>query len=368
MTPSVRPLGARRSLVELVKALPPSVDPMIVCSSDSGICLELKDLGIPTRVVPHGAWRKVGGRLKALFQQIPALRGIMAEFRPDAIHCNEFHSVPQAVQSSTKIPILGHIRLSITPRQIDTYSLNRCARIITVSRAVQSLFQNTEFRDRVKVIYNGVDIAAITSPPTSPDLTPQWRNTGKPDPLVFGLFGLISARKNQLVAVEATARAAAAGANVKLLIAGDAFGSSEAYGAALRQRLSHDDVRNHVAWIPFHKDAAALYRCIDVNLLISAEEGFGRTIIEAGAASHPSIGSRIGGIPELIEEDRTGWLVDEGDAVQLSERMQWLERHRDAVHQAGIAASARVADNFTIQAHVRNMVETWRECVATHVV
>lgn len=121
----------------------------------------------------------------------------------------------------------------------------------------------------------------------------------------MGLLGLVSERKNQLVAAEAVALTAARGADVRLLLAGDSFKDSTDYGERLRERLAADDLRDRAVWLPFQKDAAALYRSMDINLLISGEEGFGRTIIEAGAAGRPSIGARIGGIPEIIEEGRT---------------------------------------------------------------
>ena len=91
--------------MELARSLPSHIDPLLVCPSDTGIYLELKDLGVPTRVVPHGAWRKATGRLKALFWQLPALRKIAREFQPQVIHANELHVVPQALKTSTKIPV-----------------------------------------------------------------------------------------------------------------------------------------------------------------------------------------------------------------------------------------------------------------------
>ena len=238
LTPSVRPLGARRSLVELVRFLPPTVEPLVVCPSETGIYLELQELGVPVRVVPHGAWRKAGGRIKSLLRQLPALKKIVREFTPTIIHCNEFHIVPQALKAAGSTPVCGHIRLSITPRQIVTYSLNECTRIVAVSKAVKSLFQNTPVIDKVNVVYNGVDVSAVAESPENTRLTDDWTSNDGPPPLIFGVFGLVSERKNQLIAVEAIAQAIALGANVKLLIAGDAFGSSEIYGDRLREANS----------------------------------------------------------------------------------------------------------------------------------
>jgi glycosyltransferase involved in cell wall biosynthesis len=369
LTPSLRPLGARRSLVELVRALPPSISPLVVTPGDQGIYLELKELGVPVAIAPHGAWRKLTGRFTALLRQLPKLWDIVGNFQPDVVHANEFHIVPQAsFGSREKVPLCGHVRLTITPRQIETYGLKRCQRIVAVSGAVRSLFENSPLLDRIRVVHNGVDTAAISPHgPTHPAVPANFAaRPTSPTSLTVGLLGLVSERKNQLVAAEAVALAAARGADVRLLLAGDSFKDSTDYGERLRERLAADDLRDRAVWLPFQKDAAALYRSMDINLLISGEEGFGRTIIEAGAAGRPSIGARIGGIPEIIEEGRTGWLVNAGDAGTLADLLVSLAGRRAELAAAGEAARGRVHDHFTIQAHVAAMIAVWQECIDAH--
>jgi glycosyltransferase involved in cell wall biosynthesis len=344
-------------LVELIRNLPSGFDPAVVCSGPDGIALELKDLGVPVYLAPQGAWRKWYGRLIALFRQVPKLRGAVRHFGPEIIHANEFHAVPVGLTAVRgEIPLVGHVRLSITPRQIQTYQMQRCTRIVTVSQAVAALFAKSPCADRVRIVHNGVDSSKT---PTNPPL-PKHPN------LRFGLFGLVSERKNQLWAAEALALARAKGANVNLLLAGDAFRGTIPYGEALRERLNQDDLASSCRWLPFQKDVASLYQQIDVNLLISKEEGFGRTIIEAATHQRPSIGTTIGGIPELIEEGRTGWLVREGDTDALADLMIRLSRDREGVLAAGRAAATHTAEHFTNAAHVRKMIGVWEEALAAH--
>ena len=364
LTPSVRPLGARRSLVELVRNLPPHVHPLAVCPGKTGIYEEFQVLGVQTAFAPMGAWRKAAGRATALFRQLPRLRRIVGKFRPDLLHANEYHIVPQAVYGGKGRPVCGHVRLSISPRHIRNYHLADCRRVIAVSEAVKDLFHDSPVFDRVRVVYNGVDVGAVgPEGPPHPEAAEWVASFGESAPLVCGLFGLVSERKNQLVAAEAVARANARGARVALLLAGDAFKGSLGYGEELAKRVGQDDLKGRVLWLPFQKDAAALYRSIDVNLLISSEEGFGRTIIEASAAERPSIGTRIGGIPELIREGETGWLVEEGNVEELAARLVDLSSGRSRIREAGLAARKHTEDRFTVQAHVRNVVDVWQECL-----
>jgi hypothetical protein len=225
---------------------------------------------------------------------------------------------------------------------------------VTVSRAVASLLDGSGLEDRVRVVYNGVDLSGLGGGISG-------ENGG--GALRVGIFGLISERKNQLVAAEAVARVANRGVDVQLLVAGDAFGSSMAYGENLRERIARPDLAGRVTWLPFQSDVASLYGRIDLNLLISREEGFGRTIIEAGALGIPSVGTRIGGIPELIEEGRTGWLVNEGDVEGLADVIHEAALNAAERHRRGAAMRERTQQHFTIQAHVGHMMSVWSEAI-----
>jgi len=361
LTPSVRLLGARQSLLALVGELPRhGVEPLVVCPGAGELAQELSARGIPVEFAPQGAWRKLGGRAIAVFRQLPALRRTVARFRPDLVHGNEFHVTPHGARLG--VPMTTHVRLSITPRQIRNYDLGRARRIVAVSRACADLFAGSGLENRVRVVYNGVDVSRFDGAARDRSLRAQFGWSG--DDLVVGLLGLVSPRKNQLVAAEAVALAAKRGVPVRLLLAGDAFKGTLDYGERLRARLAQDDLRDRAKWLPFAKDVLPLYGALDANLLISAEEGFGRTVIEAGALGIPSVGARTGGIPELIVEDETGWLVDEGSAADLAARIERMALDRPALARAGAAARARVREHFALDAHVRAMVGVWREALA----
>ncbi len=69
-----------------------------------------------------------------------------------------------------------------------------------------------------------------------------------------------------------------------------------------------------------------------------------RSILEAFALGRPVIGSRIGGIPELVREGRTGWLFEPGNAIQLKERIAEAVGDPQAAHRLGRSARAFVED------------------------
>lgn len=83
------------------------------------------------------------------------------------------------------------------------------------------------------------------------------------------------------------------------------------------------------------------------------------TILEACAHGKPVIGSRIGGIPEMIDHGRTGLLFTPGDADELSECIQSLWTDKSLVADMGRAARAKVEREFSCQAHYERLMEVY---------
>jgi len=378
-TPSVRLLGARQSLLSLSSTLPDGIEPLVVCPGNGELTQKLQEKGVETEIIPHGAWRKATGHLKARVLQVPKIKRLLKSFRPDVIHCNEFHSTPQVAhilkrtprkstgpasftsESGKNIALMSHVRLTITPRQIANYYMEDCDRIVAVSQNCKDLFMGREIYDRVDVVYNGIDVDDFFDAQIDRDIRKE--NNWSDDEFVVGLLGLVSPRKNQMIAIEALEILREKNLPVRLLLAGDPFKSTIEYGEQVKERIANPKIKDSVCWLPFQEDVRPLYQAMNANLLISAEEGFGRTIIEAGALSKPSIGSKIGGIPELIVDRETGLLVDEGNAQQLAEAIEKLYNDQQAQKQMGEAALKRVKDKFTLQAYTNNMIASWEKAM-----
>jgi len=105
---------------------------------------------------------------------------------------------------------------------------------------------------------------------------------------------------------------------------------------------------------------AGVYRAADIVCQFSRwEEVFGWMIAEAMAHGKPVIGTRVGGIPELITDEVTGRLVERGDINTMSQRVLTLLDDCDKRAWMGQAARAAVENKFDLRKNVAKLIETY---------
>jgi heptosyltransferase-2 len=166
--------------------------------------------------------------------------------------------------------------------------------------------------------------------------------------------------KGQTVALRACERLVQRGLPVRLCLAGDAPGSSarrslESLAAAL-------GLEEHVEWLGVRQDMPALIASVDLVIVPSTyPESFGRSVIEAQAVGRPVIASRIGALPELIEEGRTGLLVPPNDAAALAEAIHRFIGDADLRVRCVTEARARVEAGWDVERMVERTLAVYEE-------
>ena len=114
-------------------------------------------------------------------------------------------------------------------------------------------------------------------------------------------------------------------------------------------------------------DVAALMRAVDFVVHPSTSpEPFARTLIEAMLAGHAPIASECGGVPELIESERTGYLFPPGDVRALRSLLERLTAAPDTMSQVGRGAREHARRHFGKSAFVSAVTAHLQAAVAPH--
>ncbi len=237
-----------------------------------------------------------------------------------------------------------------------------------------------EYKGLCKTVYNGVDLeqAAISAKAKNPD-------PHKSRSLLY--VGRISPEKGLHVLLEAFTAVLERYPDTELRVVGGGsaasreymvdiadsnevrrlsrfYASQESYATQLQAMLS-PAARQQVSFIGTVPQSEVFEYCRKADVLInpSLMEAFGIALIEAMACGVPVIGTRVGGIPEIVVEGQTGLLVAPGDAKKLAEAIVQLLAHEDNRLAMGRAGRDRVERLFTYDKMAEDMLQCYTQIV-----
>ncbi len=118
-------------------------------------------------------------------------------------------------------------------------------------------------------------------------------------------------------------------------------------------------------FLPGHKPSASrLIRAFDVFVMPSLQEGLGTSVLDAMAAGVPVVATRAGGIPEVVEDFKTGLLAKPGDAHSLAAALERILRDRDLTDRLARSAREKVAARFTVGRMVVKTAQLYRKLLS----
>jgi len=211
-------------------------------------------------------------------------------------------------------------------------------------------------RDRFEMIYNGVDLSRI-NPDSERALAFRQRYSIPSDRAIVTQVSWLIPEKGIADFLEVARLVTVQDRNVQFVLVGD----GQRRDGYIKQAASMA-LGDHVTFTGLVDDPfeAGVYQAADIVCQFSRwEEVFGWMIAEAMAHGKPVIGTRVGGIPELITDEVTGRLVDRGDTNTMSQRVLTLLDDCDKRAWMGQAARAAVENKFDLRKNVAKLIETY---------
>lgn len=185
--------------------------------------------------------------------------------------------------------------------------------VIYPSRFIQNNYQRYKFfpNSKQEVIGNPLSIDFNFNPEQKFDC---------PRQVIFGYLGQLQEYKGVKILLDAFARVTG---DHQLWIIG-----SGPLADLVRQAASTDQRIKFYDWLDQTELREKIWSRLNVLVQPSlTAESFGMTVIEAQSHGIPALASRIGALPELVDQGRTGWLVEPGDVDQLAQNMQQIAEH-----------------------------------------
>ncbi len=213
--------------------------------------------------------------------------------------------------------------------------------------------------EHFSVVPSGIDLSRFRAAASrGARVRPAWFDCPA-DALVIGSVGWLTEVKGHRFLIEAFARLKPVYPNLHLVIVGSG-GLRDAY-LALADRVG---VADALHLLGDRQDVPDCLAGMDLFVLPSLNEGMGRALIEAMAAGIPVVASKVGGVPAIVEDRRTGLLVPAGDAGALASALEELVQKPAWAKELGAAASRSIGERFGSDAMVRAIESVYDKALA----
>lgn len=364
--------GSNQSLLYLIKELrvKHNVDPIVLAPGRGELIQKLEKENIKYIVVKYCLWQavyKTGFRfiVKAVLRRTQNLLAwIKVKKAIKGIAIDLVHSNSSVIEIGAKCamwlnkPHVWHIRefgqedwgmkYIYSPQYVQKrYSTANI--LVTVSKGIEAKFRK-EYPDcKVRTIYNGIPLEKFT---------PQMRC--KKDEVNFCHVGYISAAKNQIQVLEAC-KILRDKYNLKFKMNFIGSGDGDYYEKFLNY-IAQNNLSPYVKLWGFQEHIEEVLPLMDVGIMSSKMEGFGRVTVEFMLAGMPVIGFAAGGTKELIENEVTGFLYYTLD--DLVKYMLLLHQNAEMVSQMGESAYLHAKSNFTAEKNADSIYKVYENILS----
>jgi glycosyltransferase involved in cell wall biosynthesis len=354
--------GAERALLVSLEGLATDgCRPVVVVGHDSDLAAELRARGFETIHVPLA---RTGLRSVASWaRSVARLVSVIRRWKPMLIHVNDAPSfqAPGYAGQLVGVPTVAHVRFEDSRSGFTWLLKPRFDRAIFVSEALRNDACREApalFRDYSEVVYDGVVL------PELPDEDVRCairHELGLPaDRLVVALTGQVAEVKGIWDFVEAARILVGRGVRVTFAVLGDDLRTKGAVRQEMEARVRDLGLAESFRFLGFRPNAPRLIPAFDVVAVPSHVEPLGNATLEAMAAARPVVGSRVGGIPEMIVDGETGWLVPPRDPAALALRLEQLLGDPAGAAGFGRAGRERASLVFGVSRHVARLREVYQ--------
>ena len=289
-------------------------------------------------------FRRHGAKVAHLHNALPLIYGASAGRLAGAVVVHTRHGPRQSTgRQQWLLRAAGHL--------IHAY--------VAVSPEVRDLAQRQHAcpPGRLSIIDNGVDLQAFAA---GPDERRAGRQAlGLPaDAWVVGSVGRFAPEKDYPFLVRAAAPLLGAGARLLIVGAG-------AEMDAIKAQVATEGVGAFVSLPGARADVPRCLAALDVFVLSSRMEGMPLAVLEAMASGLPVVATAVGGLPGLIDDGQTGFLVPSGDEAALRARLAMLRDQPEVARAVGARGRDRVAVGHSRDTMVRQYLDLYRRLGAT---
>lgn len=355
--------GAKTHIHYLLAGICKNIDATLVCFMKGEFSDEAQALGIPT-VVLEGNLPKTLRQLKHMVKDgdYDLIHSHGARGNVMALLLRSFCKIPviTTVHSDPKLDYLGRPMAGLVYGTLNSLALNHSDYLVGVSDSMKELLISRGFApNKIFTIYNGVDFSLVPKNDKPLEYLQGLGLQCDENSVVVGIAARLDPVKDVATLVRGFAQAAEKCSRLRLVIAGE--GQERQTLEQLAQQLGVADKVCFAGWI---SDINTFFAALDINTLTSLSETFPYALTEGARAGVATIASRVGGVPKLIEDGKTGFLFPAGDAQVLGKRLLLLAEDKPLRQKLGQQLCEKARRDFSVEATTATQLEIYRQVLS----
>ena len=351
--------GAKTHVIGLLEELQKRNEVELVCFVEGPFAQEAREKGINTRVL----------KKRSLFHVARNLKKYLKNKQFDLLHCHGSKAnvvsmlirgascpIISTIHSDPRLDYMGRPVANLTIGLLNRFALRRRDGWVAVSDAMKERMEGRGYDGgRMWPIYNGVSFPKKLPHRPRQEYLQSLGLDWNEENVIYGIAARIDPVKDMTTLVKAFARTVQAAPNARLLIAG--IGDQEQEIKALAAELCPAGTVHFAGWVG---DMNSFYHALDVNLLTSISETFSYAITEGARMRCATICTPVGGLPKVVIDGETGFLVGVGDVDTLAQRMTELAFDGKLRAKLGCAIYEKVRAEFSVEAMTARQEEIYR--------
>jgi L-malate glycosyltransferase len=277
------------------------------------------------------------------------LSRVLKQFKADVIHAHDPHAVAMAsvALSMTSVapkPVLiasRRVEFHVGHSSFSRWKYSQVDCFIANCGAIRDrLVQDGVPREKTTIVNEGVDVDRIARLPAANVHAELHLPTHAP---VVGNVAALVPHKGHLHLIDTAAIVVRTVPDVRFVIIGDGE-----LREPLAKQIKAKHLERHVFLAGFRTDAVELTKGCDLFAMSSVSEGMCTALVDAMAASKAAVATTAGGIPEVMVDGQTGFLVPPRDHQMMAERIVTLLKEPALRLEMGRAALQRARDRFSV--------------------
>ena len=286
------------------------------------------------------------------------------QLRPDVIHAHDPHAVAMAsiaLSMSTqpkRAPLVAARRVDfrLKGNALSRWKYDQVDRFICASEAIRKLLLADGVAPaRTVTVHEGVDLGRVAAAPAAQLHEELWLPHGSP---VIGNVAALVPHKGQRQLVEAAALVVKEVPDARFVVAGEGE-----LRPTLEHLIKHLNLEKHVLLLGFRPDVLSLHKAFDIFVMSSITEGLGTSLLDAMACGRPVVATTAGGIPEVVEDGKTGILVPPRDHHAMAAAIIKLLTDEKLRGRMGSAGLSRVNARFSAERMVADTLPVYEQVV-----